>query len=134
MKTLAKIKLSTGVSVTCGVSGSIEPPWRVAIDGPPLGERTFTGEDLFEAMIALRRELEARGSRLLCAGARIDAFPSGMAREMSGARKIYIHRLGYPAKLSDLIDIFDPTEESTVATVEEQARFRRQWVESLRSR
>ncbi len=94
--------------------------------------REFFGDDLFDALVSLRRELEKMEAQLLCAGARIDVSPSGMSRAMGDGRKVYVTHLGSPARKSDIVDIFDNAELETVGSVEEQDLFHRKWVESLR--
>jgi hypothetical protein len=94
--------------------------------------RIIEGNDLFDALINLRKELEGKGVRLLCAGARRDAFPSGMARSMGGARKAYIFELGKSA--TELVDIFADAVPDQVCTVDEQQRLRQQWIASLREK
>lgn len=88
--------------------------------------RTFVGGDLFDAMIALREELETVGGKLLCAGARRDVWPSGMSRSMGSARKAYVLELGKPGVI--LVDIFEPAEPANIGTVKEQSDFRQRWV------
>jgi hypothetical protein len=92
------------------------------------------GPDLFEALRALRRTLEAEDMRLLCAGARIDVYPSGMSRSMSAGRKAYVLRLGSPARTDDLVDIFAHAASEEVGTVEQQEQYYKNWVASLRSK
>ncbi|HEY5723947.1 MAG TPA: hypothetical protein VIT45_16680 [Allosphingosinicella sp.] len=117
-----------GITVL-SVQFSSELPWILRVSGRELQEEEFTGRDLFQAMIALRRELDASGKKLLCAGARRDVFPSGMARSMGSARKAYVMKLGEPATI--LVDIFEPAHADQIATVDEQQRFREQWIVSL---
>lgn len=104
-------------------------PWKLVVSGVGLQNRVFEGDDLFEALIALRLKLEETGYRVLCAGARVDVFPSGMSRNMGGARKAYITRLGEPA--TNLIDIFDEAKAELVGTVEGQKEFHNKWGRSL---
>lgn len=87
---------------------------------------------MFDALIVLRKQLESAGLRLLCAGARRDAYPSGMARSMGGARKAYIFGLGKPA--TELVDIFAEAQPEQVGTVDEQQRYRQQWMASLKEK
>src|SRR4051794_8095008 len=77
-------------------------PWTIDVPG---SNRTYRGDDLFEALIAFRHELESEGAFLLCNGSRVDVFPSGMSRTMGGGRIAYIIRLGHPA--TETVDIFD---------------------------
>jgi hypothetical protein len=115
------------------VEVSVAPPWRFTICSVAGGAREYEGIDLFEAMIAFRRELDGSGSQLLCAGARVDVFPSGMSRSMSGGRRAYKNRLGIHAAKSDLVDIFEYTEPEFVSSVERQMEFHKEWTASLGS-
>jgi len=90
------------------------------------------GKDLFSAIRELRNILDQRGWRLLCAAARFDVYPSGMSREMGGARKAYSTSLGQPARLSNLIDILDFAPAVLVGTVHEQDAFHEKWIRSLK--
>ena len=88
---------------------------------------TFRGDDLFEALKALRAALAP--ARVLCAGARLDVWPSAMARA-GGGRKAYVTRMGAQTCLSDLVDIFAPAPADTIATLDDQAAFHARWAAS----
>ena len=115
------------------MEGAIEVhtrPWKLVFSAPGLQRQEFTARDLFDALVALRRELEKLGIKLLCAGARTDVFPSGMSRSMGGGRKAYVMRMGTPA--SELVDIFDYAGPELVGGVDQQREFRDQWLVSLK--
>ncbi len=107
-------------------------PGKLFVTGGGFARQEFHGLDLFDAVIALRRTLESRHVKLLCAGARTDVFPSGMTRSMGGGRKAYLMQLGKPAGAQSMVDIFDYAESSRIGSVDEQAEFRRKWAESLK--
>ncbi len=125
-----KVQLADKTIRDCTVRVSHAPPWRLTFFGIYLEQREFDGNDLFDAMVALRRKLEGLGCLLLCAGARPDVFPSGMSRSMAGGRKAYVTQLGMPAGRSDMVDIFDYAKPEWVGTVEEQRDFHRKWIAS----
>jgi len=129
-----RVQLSDGSIKQCLVEYEQAAPWRLKLFGLNLQNCEFKGTDLFEALVALRRELEAVNAQLLCAGARPDVFPSGMSRDMGVGRKAYITRLGQPALRTDLVDIFVDAELDSVGTIEEQTAFHERWVEALRQR
>ncbi len=108
--------------------------FRLRLQGAPGLPREFegTGESLFDALTALRRELEPQGFRLRCAGCAVDVYPSGMSRSMGDGRKAYRLTPGKPGLTKDLVDIFDVSEKDALATVAEQEAFFQRWVESLR--
>ncbi|HBJ94215.1 hypothetical protein [Ponticaulis sp.] len=114
------------------ISPSARSPWSLLVDGLGMQRQIFEGSDLFDALMILRKELESNGIRLLCAGARRDVSPSGMARSMGGARKVYILELGKPA--TALIDIFAAAPPEQIGTVKEQQSFRQQWITSLKGK
>ncbi|MGY3454494.1 hypothetical protein [Bradyrhizobium sp. USDA 4353] len=90
--------------------------------------------DFFEAMIELRLELEKRGALLCCFGASQNVYPSGMQREMGPAILAYKMRLGEPSRRADMVNIFEADETVVPSTVEQQARFHRQWMDGFRLR
>lgn len=107
-------------------------PWKLRVFGEGLNGDEFVGDSLFDALTALRLHFEAQGSRLICAGARRNVYPSGMARSMGSARKAYMMEIGYPATV--LVDIFDRADPEEVGTVNEQLQFRQLWIASLREK
>lgn len=132
-ETLTILALAENGSVEqLSISPSASSPWNLAVSGLGMQGRVFEENSLFDALIVLRKQLESAGFRLICAGARRDAYPSGMARSMGGARKAYILELGKPA--TELVDIFAVTESEQVGTVQEQKCYRQQWMASLRDK
>src|SRR5688500_9437217 len=102
-----KVVLHDGSVKDCVVEiPTLSPPWKLVFSGIDLNRNEFSGCDLFDAFIALREALEEIGALPLCAGARPDVFPSGMSRSMGGGRKAYVTRIGEPARMADLVDIF----------------------------
>ncbi|RBM18126.1 hypothetical protein DI005_20245 [Prauserella sp. PE36] len=91
------------------------------------GPYTATGPDMFEALVRLRRQLEPEGVVIAVQGARQDAFPSGMARNMGGGELIYVLRLGRQATTDDLVDTFQDAEVDQLATVRDQYEYWRAW-------
>src|SRR5215213_5758555 len=114
---------ATGESCLLTVEVAETPPYRLIVSGLEFQRREFIGDDLFEALSSLRQELELSGYQLICAGARVDVFPSGMARSMGSARKAYILPFGKPA--TELIDIFGDADPDSVGTVLAQKEYYR---------
>lgn len=58
----------------------------------PGTDRTWTsvGPDLFDCFNEIRRQVEPSGTRFCVSGARIDAHPSTMSRQMGGGQILYI--------------------------------------------
>jgi len=124
------IRFADGRTEPCIVEVPKPPPWRLIFSGAGIERREFEATDLFEALKALRLVLEGMEAQLLCAGARLDVFPSAMARDMGGARRAYITRPGSPA--SELIDILDDASPDLVASVGDQKTFHEKWFLSLK--
>lgn len=127
---IVKVQLPDGGIVEYAIELSTGPRWKLVVQGIDEGQKEFVADDLFDAQLLLRKELEKAGGRLLCAGARSDVFPSGMSRSMSGGRKAYIMQLGKSPIRSDLVDIFSYAEPGVVGTVGQQQQFHQKWIES----
>ena len=91
----------------------------------------FVARDLFECMRLLRQHLEAESMILLCNGARVDAYPSQIARQMGAARRVHLTSLGRPTTREDLVDIFGEAPADKIGSVEEQDAFHKEWLRSL---
>jgi len=128
-----KVQLTDGTIKECSIDIMSSSPAKLLFSGLRLPKRDFLGDDLFEAVIALRLELETIGAQLLCIGSRRDAFPSGMSRDMGGGRKVSIACLGNPMN-EKLFDIFDYAEPELVSSVADQNEFHEKWIASLKSR
>jgi hypothetical protein len=88
--------------------------------------------DFFEALIELRLELETSGALLCCFGASENVYPSGMQRSMGAAILAHKTRLGERGRSENIVNIFEADEAVVPATVEQQARFHRQWADSFK--
>jgi hypothetical protein len=55
-----------------------------------------------------------------------------MIRSMGSGEQAYRLRLGHPARMEDLVEIFASNPEVVPASVGEQEEFYRKWLESLR--
>jgi hypothetical protein len=82
------------------------------------------GRDFFDALQQLRLQLEPLGWYPLCNGARIDCYPSGMARDMGEGRAVYV--LSQTVDKLPLVPTFEPADREKMGTVAEQdANFKR---------
>lgn len=73
--------------------------------------------DAFEALCLLREELEPKGWRVGVVGARIDVWPSGMARDQGGGQVAYRWEGRVPV---ERVDTFAPTDPAATVTVAAQ--------------
>ncbi len=128
---IIKVLLEDGSTRDCQLEIFPTPTSKLVLHDLGSETQEFEGTDLFEALLQLRANLEQRGIRVLCNGARVDIYPSGMSRSMSAGRKAYLVRMGMRAELNDLVDIFDYADASLMGTVAQQADFRKKWLASL---
>jgi hypothetical protein len=78
-----------------------------------------------------REKLALLGLVLRCYGACRNLVLSGMCLDMTLGGKGYLARLGQRTTRSDLVDIFAAGSDMDLASVAEQAEFKRQWLKSL---
>src|SRR5438445_3727542 len=102
--------------------------YRLELAAPEVGTRAADASDAFECLCLLRKQLDREGIRLCCNGARLNVWPSGMARDMGGGLKAYVLQIGRRASIDDLVDIFESAPIEDIATVEEQRRFAEKWL------
>ena len=119
--------------VMCALSWQMKPDrtYSIHLDGPD-GPLARTGNDLFQALQQIRQELESGGWLIAVQGARKDAYPTGMVRDMIGARRVYILRAGQQAEREHLVDIFAEAAADSLGTVEQQTNYYREWRLSLK--
>jgi len=99
-----------------GSDGRFRYSVTVVVDGV---EHVAVEDDAFGALSTVRMELERRGWLLGVEGARIDVWPSGMARDQGGGLRAYRLRRGRSPRSADLVDVFAPAADH-LATVAEQ--------------
>lgn len=92
---------------------------------------TSVESDFFEALRDIRRQLEPHGYRPKCFGSCRNAYASSMAVNMGPGMKVYLLRLGSPARLADLVPIFDSSDDMILASVEEQQEFYDTWLKTF---
>lgn len=131
---LLKLCTSADELAECSVAYPNKPPWFIEFSNARLGSRTFYANDLFDCLCELRIFLEKNGFLILCNGARVDAYPSTMSREMSGGRKVYILKIGEKANLESLVHIFAEAPRDKVGTVNEQADYYKRFIEGNTSK
>ena len=129
-ETVIKFLTPNGEIKHVKVKFATAPPWFIELFLAELETTKFEGDDLFDCLCLLRSKLDVLGIKILCNGARIDAYPSPMLQS-SGARKVYITTMGKQALRENLVDIFDETTAEKVGTVEEQEHYHDKWFDSL---
>ncbi|MGB3532108.1 MAG: hypothetical protein WBA13_01180 [Microcoleaceae cyanobacterium] len=106
---------------------TVQRPYKIYFENYELGIHQFEARDIFDCLCQLRVFLESKGWNILCNGARINAYPSNMSRDMGGGMKLYQLKLGKPPERSDLIRIFDRAEPEQIGTVKEQRAYYEKW-------
>lgn len=98
-------------------------------------ERSISAEadDYFDALCAIRVDLEQEQLLPVCYGASLNVFPSRMAREMSCGRKAYRLQTGRKTSVADMVDIFAAGADIVPATVAQQKAFFESWSESSKA-
>jgi hypothetical protein len=99
------------------------PNWILEFTSPVTEKLSFTETDVFECLTQLRLELAKYGYKPLCAGARLDVYPSGMCRDMGDGLSAYVLTPKKQTDLKDLVDIFEYAEPDLIASVEEQYNY-----------
>lgn len=102
----------------------------VGVESDVTGPVRVSGSDLFDALDAVRRFFERKGFLLCCNGARIDAYPSAMSRDMGMGLKVYISEMGKSG--GELVETLDPAPFDKISTVADQKAWHREWFESQR--
>jgi hypothetical protein len=99
--------------------------WTLEFTSPITEKLSFTEGDVFECLTQLRLELAKYGCKPLCAGARLDVYPSGMARDMGSGLSAQVMSKEPTSKWEDVqhVHIFDYTESDLIASVEEQFNY-----------
>lgn len=93
----------------------------------------FKGHNLFAALVLLRSYLEKQDIYLLCSGARIDVYPSGMLASMSNGRLAYISKIVKHGEQLDEVDIFSLADLSEIGSVADQKAFHKRWIDDIKA-
>lgn len=120
-----------GEEEVCVLEYTSGNPVKMSVSCAVLGSFSVVADDLFEALSLIRLEAEKHGYFILCNGARIDAYPSRMSRQMGEGGKLYVCKIGMPAQREDLVSMFDLAEFQHVGTVAAQRVAYDAWLRSL---
>ncbi|MFH8614205.1 hypothetical protein ACH4E8_03890 [Streptomyces sp. NPDC017979] len=102
----------------------------ITLTSPGGAQWHAAGDDLFDALKGLRRQIEPLGYLLLCNGARVDVFPSNMLRASSGGWLVYVLEKGKAARKQ--VGVLDSADPAEVGTVAEQQEYYESWLRSPR--
>ncbi|KMJ45892.1 hypothetical protein AB204_06800 [Xenorhabdus khoisanae] len=90
----------------------------------------FSGRDFFDCFANLRKEL--RDVIFLCKGAKLNVYPSGMARDMAMGLAAYEYTLGKEVGRENLVGTFDFEDQDVEVSPHKQKEYFYQWIESVR--
>jgi len=126
---------SDGQIATWAIQRSSSPTdrtWTLELDAPDGRSWSAQASDVFKCLLILRRQPEPEAIRLCCNGARINAWASGMARDMGGGIQVYLVTLRQRPSLDDLVPTLYPAPLAEIApTVEAQEDFNETWLRSV---
>ncbi|HCW3113413.1 hypothetical protein [Citrobacter amalonaticus] len=88
------------------------------------------GNDYFSCLVELRKKTPH--IKFLCKGAKINVYPSNMARQMSQGMVAYELVIGKQATSDNIVHTFDFDDEDIAENPDEQIDFYKKWVSSLR--
>lgn len=112
--------------------------FQLSISEPRTGRSwNSAGPDLFDCFNEIRRQVEPSGIRFCVNGARIDAHPSSMSRQMGGGQILYV--LPKPSLGRKIIwiagwtrrkkvYIFSPAPRHLVGSVDQQEEYFDKWI------
>jgi hypothetical protein len=106
-------------------AGSFINKWALEFTSPLTKKLFFIDGDIFECFNQLRLELAKHDLKVLCAGARIDVYPSGMSRNMGGGVVAQVSSIDSTSGEEDvqLVNIFDYAEPDLIVSVEKQFNY-----------
>jgi Clp amino terminal domain, pathogenicity island component len=90
-------------------------------------------DDMFEALVRIREQLEPQGWFVAVQGSRLDVFPTAIQREMAGGLNVQVMRMGEQARLGDVVETFAEADPSTLATVAAQRERAEEWMRSVQA-
>jgi hypothetical protein len=91
--------------------------------------KTYTAHDLYVCLGLLRADFPE--TKFLCKGAKLNVYPSRMSSQMSAGVVAYELHMGKPAKLEDIVNIFDYEENDITQDIQQQRDYYKRWIESL---
>lgn len=91
----------------------------------------FKHENFFLALQSLRQHLEDKHIQVMCNGAALNVYPSTMQLSMGTGRLAYKVKFGEPAKLKDVVDIFEFDNSLKFVKIKEQFSYYIRWLKSL---
>lgn len=97
-------------------------------------EISCTGENFFNTLLEIRKELEKMNILIVCNGAAENVYPSPMQLSMGTGRTAYRQCLHQQARMTDVVDIFEYDENLKIVDVETQLKYHNEWLKSIMGR
>lgn len=118
----------------CTLYFTTRPPWTMKLASTVFESEFIEANDLFECLRIARKNLEERGYKVLCKGAKKNVHPSSLQREMTGGLSAYELTMENFGKSERMVNIFDEAEPEEVDTVDCQLEYYQRWLNRLRKR
>lgn len=87
---------------------------------------TSEGNDYFSCLVELRKKVPY--IKFLCKGAKINVYPSSMARQMSQGMLAYELIIGTQATRDNIVHTFDFDDNDISENPDEQKDFYKNWI------
>lgn len=95
---------------------------------------SHVSKDYFTSLCEIRKELERQNVSIICNGASKDVYPSPMMRDMGDGDQAYRLKIGVPARMTDVVNIFEVDRDNFIpSTVLEQEAFYKEWLKVKKS-
>lgn len=88
-------------------------------------------DNFFLALQSLRQHLEDKHIQVMCNGAALNVYPSQMQLSMGTGHLAYKLKIGEPARLKDIVNIFEFDNGLRFVKIEEQFSYYNKWLKSL---
>ena len=103
---------------------------RLVLESPSEVEWTAEASDVFECLMVLRQQLEPEGVRLCCHGSRLDAWASGLQRDMGSGLSIYLLGAVAEGERPPSVPTLDFAPPELVVSRDDQMEWHREWLRS----
>ena len=115
--------LENGSEATWSLHAHRNPDRQIELTLHFTADQTWTtrGTDFFGLLMSLRELVEPSGILICCNGARINAWSSGMQRDMGVGHMVYLLEEGERSSRPQMLPTWGPVNSADVVTLSEQS-------------